>query len=680
MSTSLRKVSTVPAERRVSPELQRFLAAPDAVGVSTRTVHQSIWWNFGVNLMNNLRFKAKILIITCMFILPLALISWFYYSSMLDQIQFSAQERLGVEYNNEVIPLIDLAQQLRRDAVVASVGTVPATMETVKDRLTQAQGRLADVNKRLGSTLGTASAYAKVEATYAAAIASTGDGVFNAHTEHVAALIALLGNVTDNSNLTLDPDIASFYVMDAVYARMPDVVENSGKLRGLGLKVLKSGTITPVQLSALSELIPVAEFQFGNMRDDLGKAIGNDKTLAEQVNINSTMDSSAAFFALARKTVIGSQDFSAEAQTNYLAAANKAIDDQYVLAKRLAGALDGLLAKRIDAMKATLYMISAVILVGLALAAYFFYSFFLAMDGGLKLISHHLNELAEGDLRSKPAPAKGKDETADVIGDLRQTYDALHALIRTVRHSARALHATSSEIAAASLDLSGRTEAAAASLEEQAAAMEEIGSTVGNTASKAKMAASFAVDNAKVAAEGGHVIGTVVQTMENINASSAKISDIISVIDGIAFQTNILALNAAVEAARAGESGRGFAVVASEVRSLAHRSADAAREIKALISHSVDQISSGTAVVEKAGLTMNTMVSNAEQISQYLNDISTAANEQSVGVAEVGSAIQALDEQTQQNAALVEETSAASGALTQQAEALQQEIASFRVA
>ena len=182
-----------------------------------------------------------------------------------------------------------------------------------------------------------------------------------------------------------------------------------------------------------------------------------------------------------------------------------------------------------------------------------------------------------------------------------------------------------------------------------------------------------------MAQAGGEVIASVVQTMQDIHNSSAKIADIISVIDGIAFQTNILALNAAVEAARAGESGRGFAVVASEVRSLAHRSADAAREIKLLISHSVEQIASGSTVVAQAGQSMHTMVANAKQINVFLNDISTAAAQQATGVHQVGSAIHELDQHTQQNASLVEETSAAAAALTQQAEVLQQEIGNFKV-
>jgi len=206
----------------------------------------------------------------------------------------------------------------------------------------------------------------------------------------------------------------------------------------------------------------------------------------------------------------------------------------------------------------------------------------LVTRGGLRLISQHLQEMAEGDLRQPPGQPWGKDEPAAVILDLRRAYDALHLLIHNVRHSANELHTASDEIASASLDLSARTEATAASLEKQASAMEEIGSTVSATAERARTAATFAGDNANVAEKGGQVFAEVVMTMRDIHSSSSKISDIIGVIDGIAFQTNILALNAAVEAARAGDQGRGFAVVASEVRSLAGRSAASARETEQL--------------------------------------------------------------------------------------------------
>jgi len=680
MGNDLTKLSATPAKTAISPELKQFLAAPASAQAPKNLFYKTPIWSLGVGIFENLRFKSKVYVISCMFLIPLTLTSWFYFSSMLEQIRFSAKERLGVEYNKELFPVIDLAQQLRRDSVAFAVtGTAPSTLADVNEKLKVAQAHLADIDKRLGTELETSKAYAEVQSAYAKATSSTGDAVFNAHTEHVAALIALLGTVTDSSNLTLDPDIASFYLMDAAFDRIPNIVENTGKLRAVGMKVLKSETITPQLQRSLSEMIPIAEFQFGNLRDGLAKASKVDSSLTSKINAASALDATTAFFSLARKTVIDTQVYGSDSQATYLASANNTIKEQYSLANRLTDSLDELLVNRINGMKSNLYLISAVIGIGIALAAYFFYSFYLVTNGGFRLISQHLKEVAEGDLRKAPDIPRGKDEIADLILDLRDTYDSLHALIKTVRHSARALHTTSSEISAASLDLSARTEAAAAALEEQAAAMEEIGSTVGNTAEKSKLAAKFAAENAQVAESGGKVIGTVVQTMQSIDASSAKISDIISVIDGIAFQTNILALNAAVEAARAGESGRGFAVVASEVRSLAHRSAEAAREIKELISNSVSQIASGTSIVEQAGVTMQTMVTNAKQINVFLNDISTAANEQAAGVGQVGQSIQSLDEQTQQNAALVEETSAASGALTQQAETLQREIANFRV-
>jgi methyl-accepting chemotaxis protein len=341
--------------------------------------------------------------------------------------------------------------------------------------------------------------------------------------------------------------------------------------------------------------------------------------------------------------------------------------------------LDTLLVTRIDGMVGSRVTTTVVLVVGLVLALYLFYCFFLVTRGGLLLISKHLDKMAEGDLRQRPRKPWGSDEPADVIHDLRKAYDALHILIRKVRHSARALHEASGEIAAASADLGARTESSAAALEQQSSSMEEINAMASATAERASMAATFAVDNAHVAERGGAVFSEVVSTMRDIHTSSAKINDIITVIDGIAFQTNILALNAAVEAARAGETGRGFAVVASEVRMLAQRSAGAAKEIKALISASVERVESGTRVIEAAGQTMTEVVTNARQINAFLSDIAVAAKDQANAVSEVGRSILELDQNTQQNAALVEQTSAAAGALNAQADVLQGEISNFQV-
>ncbi len=664
----------------VSPELQQFLTAPQSA-LDTGAYYRNPLWAPGVRLMGNLPFAAKALVICLMFLVPLAWISWAYYAAQSDAIAFSEKELLGVQYTRAVFPVIAAAQQLRRDATAAAAsGAVPASMAEVRSKLQAAQGKLAEIDRQLGADLNSAKAYAAVQTAMAETDKATELGaVFNAHTAHVESLIALLITVTDNSNLTLDPDIDSFYLMDAALFRIPDIVESAGKLRGLGLGVMKAGNATPDQQHVLNDTIPIAEFQVRNMNDGLAKAYAYNATLSAKINSKSAIDDTAAFFTFARSSVVNGKDYAPETQAKYLEISNKAIDEQFALVQRLMTELDGLIAQRVNTMRAKVMASTLILVGGLLLAAYFFFSFYLVSGGGLMLISRHLSEVSEGDLRRFPNQPLGRDEPAKVLLDLRVAYDSLHMLIRKVRHSARALHAASSEISAASMELSGRTEAAAANLEEQAAAMEQIGSTVGATADRAQMATAFASENAHVAAKGGKVFDEVVLTMREIHTSSNKINDIIGVIDGIAFQTNILALNAAVEAARAGESGRGFAVVASEVRSLAGRSADAAREIKSLIAASVNKVESGTRVVEEAGATMQEVVTNASQINQFLSEISTACREQALGVAEVGRAIQELDKGTQQNSALVEETASAAAALTSQADILQDEIANFRV-
>lgn len=336
--------------------------------------------------------------------------------------------------------------------------------------------------------------------------------------------------------------------------------------------------------------------------------------------------------------------------------------------------VDDLIAQQHQRLIKTFVVIGVVLLI----VGYVFISFYKVNQGGLKVVSQHLNELSDGDLRNKPTKPWGADEPAALIKDLGRVYDSMHELIRKVRHSARELAMTSAEVARASHDLSARTESAASNLGEQAASVEEIGGQVDDTAKRTQAAAEVANTNSMVATRGGEVIHDVVQTMQDIQISSTRIHDIIGTIDGIAFQTNILALNAAVEAARAGESGRGFAVVATEVRSLAGHSADAAREIKSLIAASVERVEAGTRIVQGAGQTMNELVANAEQIHQHLREISSATGQQASSVKEVIYAIKELDDHTQQNATLVEQTSAAAKALNDQAERLTQEIARFQ--
>jgi len=288
-------------------------------------------------------------------------------------------------------------------------------------------------------------------------------------------------------------------------------------------------------------------------------------------------------------------------------------------------------------------------------------------------------KVAAGDLTSR-IEVKTRDETGMLLQALKDMNESLRKIVGEVRGSTDSISTASKQIAMGNADLSSRTEEQASSLEETASSMEELTSTVKQNTENARQANQLAAGASEVAVKGGQVVGQVVQTMSSINDSSKKIADIIGVIDGIAFQTNILALNAAVEAARAGEQGRGFAVVATEVRTLAQRSAAAAKEIKELISDSVHKVEDGTKLVDEAGKTMDEIVSSVKRVTDVMSEIAAASQEQSSGIEQVNQAITQMDDVTQQNAALVEEASAAAESMEEQAQNLAEVVAVFRLA
>ena len=288
------------------------------------------------------------------------------------------------------------------------------------------------------------------------------------------------------------------------------------------------------------------------------------------------------------------------------------------------------------------------------------------------------DQIASGDL-SGDIVSRSTDETGQLLNALSAMTQSLRTLVGEVANGAHTVHDTSAQIAQGNLDLSQRTEEQASTLEETASSLEELTSTVTQNAQSAKQASQLAVDASDVARKGGSVVGQVVSTMTGISASSKKIADIISVIDGIAFQTNILALNAAVEAARAGEQGRGFAVVAAEVRNLAQRSAAAAKEIKMLIGDSVDKVEAGTKLVDAAGKTMQEIVTSVTKVSELIAEIAAASQEQSAGIGQVNTAITQMDQVVQQNASLVEEATAATESMKDQATSLLQTVSRFKL-
>ena len=315
---------------------------------------------------------------------------------------------------------------------------------------------------------------------------------------------------------------------------------------------------------------------------------------------------------------------------------------------------------------------------GLGFATLASFSLLTGINRSLNSALEITNAVANGDL-AQEIEVSGQDEVAKLFQGLARMQESLAQVVGAVRRGSLAVAASSAEIAQGNMDLSDRTENQASALQQTASSMEQLGSQVQHNAESAQIANKLAMEASRVAERGGEVVAQVVDTMKEINESSRKISDIIGVIDSIAFQTNILALNAAVEAARAGEQGRGFAVVASEVRSLAGRSADAAREIKRMINASVERVEHGTTLVDHAGETMTEVVTSIRRVADIVGEISAASREQSIGVSQVGEAVSKMDQFTQQNAALVEESAAGANALSDQAQEMVQAVAVFKI-
>jgi methyl-accepting chemotaxis protein len=500
------------------------------------------------------------------------------------------------------------------------------------------------------------------------------------HTQLVARELLMLEDVVGTTGLTLDADAQCFYLITAAFRDLPRLTEKLGQSRAKGTAVLVRKEVASPEHRALASLLDGIQMHAQDARRDLDKS--GSLSLALTGDLPRVWNESLAALTRGRtllESLIQAQDLSAMDSVAYFKDMTEVIQAQFAVSDQIVTRLDKLLNDRVAAEQRQVVLTIVVMLSMLALGAWLAITITRLTTRTVSGAVRVAEALAEGDLRHS-MHTEQRDEIGQLVRAMGLAVTQFKQTITGIKEASESVATASTQIAQGNLDLSARTENQASSLQQTAASMEEMSATVSNNSSTAQTANQLAIQASAEAVRSGETFAQVVSKMGDIQQASRKIAEINSVIDGIAFQTNILALNAAVEAARAGEQGRGFAVVAAEVRSLAKRSADAAREIKGLISNSVDSVDEGYGLATETGKSIERLVSQVQQVSQLMADIASGSEQQHLGITQVNEAVSQLDQTTQQNAALVEESSAAATSLSDQARNLLQSVGQFRLA
>ncbi|AIO66763.1 methyl-accepting chemotaxis (MCP) signaling domain protein [Burkholderia oklahomensis] len=635
-----------------------------------------------MRVMAHLKLPRKLAILAVLFLVPLVAALYATLATALHAYATTQSERDGISILETTQDLLK-AVQVRRGAG-ASVLAGNDAMRAKFDAANATADRFVSTLKQQVRDTGRFDVVAPVDALasqYANAAAG-GLGMpvaalFNSHTEVIHSIFLFEKDLAVASQLGVDPDASNYHLIDSVLFVLPGTAETVGVLRGKGSAALSGGSFgdadkreLAVRAAGLAEQMNVIRHHLGRVKAGLGGSGG------AQAPDGADLGAVAAF----QRTVasLASGDASIDAKT-YFQQGTDAIDALYRTHGVLAQQLRERLAERAHAEQTKVVAVMALSVALVACALYLFVAFAMSTHDDVAQLSGCMRAVGDGDLRAR-LEVRGSDEFAFIKDGFNALLDVWAQTLTETRRVADSVMVGSQQIAAGNLDLSGRTETQAASLEETAASMEELTSTVRHNASNASHASSLSAEASERAADTGRIVGHAVSLMTKIHDSSNKMAEIVSVIEGIAFQTNILALNAAVEAARAGEQGKGFAVVAGEVRALAHRSATAAKDVKALIHESIRHVTDGSSLFKRADDAIRSVNASIRSVDTVVSEIAKASEQQSDGIEQVNAAITQMDEVTQRNAALVEESAAASASLREQAEHMGQLVGRFVLA